>query len=247
MKLALLADLHSNLEALLACLGHAAAAGVDGHVFLGDLVGYNADPVAVLDLVEEHAARGAVVVRGNHDEAVATGDTSSMEPSAASAVHWTRGRLSEAQRGFLASLPLVARIEDAVFVHASADAPAEWTYVTDALLAARSLDASGGRYVFSGHVHVPALYHSAPTGAVGLFRPSARVPIRISRRRRWLCLPGSVGQPRDGTSAASYAIVDLSAETLTFFRVPYDCRGASEKVRAAGLPEALAQRLLRGA
>jgi diadenosine tetraphosphatase ApaH/serine/threonine PP2A family protein phosphatase len=246
MKLALLADLHSNLEATLACLAHAEAAGVEGHAFLGDVVGYNADPGAVLALVEEHAARGAIVVRGNHDAAVATGDTASMDPAAAAAVLWTRERLSEGQRRFLAGLPLVARLDDAVFVHASAERPGDWIYVTDALRAARSLDASGGRYVFSGHVHAPVLYHSSAAGAAGLFEPRAGVPIPVARRRRWACVAGSVGQPRDGSAAASYATVDLAAEVLTFHRVPYDARAAAAKVRAAGLPASLADRLLRG-
>lgn len=246
MKLALLADLHSNLEATLACLAHAAAAGVDGHVFLGDLVGYNADPVAVLRIVEEHAARGAIVVGGNHDAAVATGDTASMDPAAAAAVRWTRARLPADQRLFLAGLPLVARAGDAVFVHASAERPGDWGYVTDPLRAARSVEASGGRWVFGGHVHTPALYHSTAPGTAGVFQPRPGVPIPVARRRRWTCVAGAVGQPRDGNSAASYAIFDPDAEVLTFFRVPYDCVATAEKVRAAGLPIALAERLLRG-
>lgn len=246
MKLALLADLHSNLEATQACLAHAATVGVDAHAFLGDLVGYNADPEAVLRIVEEQVARGALAVRGNHDAAVASGDTGSMEPAAAEAVRWTRARLAEAQRRFLETLPLTARVEDALLVHASAEAPSEWIYVTDGLRADRSMAGSGARYVFSGHVHTQVLYHSSGRGTVGVFHPRPGVPIPVGRRRQWLAVVGSVGQPRDGSSAAAYAVMDLAAEELTFFRIPYDAVAASGKVLSAGLPERLARRLLRG-
>lgn len=247
MTLALLADLHSNLEATNACLAHAEASGADAYAFLGDLVGYNADPGAVLDLVQAYAARGAFVVRGNHDEAVASGDTATMDPSAAHAVAWTRERISEGQRRFLAGLPLVARSGDAAFVHASADAPGEWTYVTTPFLAGRSIAAAGSRYVFSGHVHAPSLYHLSAAGTARAFHPVPAVPIPTARRRSWLAIVGAVGQPRDGSSAASYALADLDAEVTTFFRVPYDAAATAEKVRAAGLPEVLARRLLHGA
>jgi diadenosine tetraphosphatase ApaH/serine/threonine PP2A family protein phosphatase len=246
MKIALLADLHANLEATLACLAHAAASGVDRYAFLGDLVGYNADPGPVVDLVEGYAARGAVVVRGNHDAAVASGDTATMDPSAARAATWTRARLSEGQRRFLGALPLVVRSEGATFVHASADAPAEWAYVADAFLAARSMAAAGTPWVFCGHVHAQVLYHLAASGRARAFQPAPGVSIPVSRRRQWLAIVGSVGQPRDGVSAASYAVADLAAEVATFFRVPYDTASAAEKVRAAGLPETLARRLLHG-
>lgn len=246
MNLALLADLHSNLEATNACLAHAAAAGADAYAFLGDLVGYNADPGPVLEIVEAYAERGAIVVRGNHDAAVASGDTATMDPAAARAVAWTRGRISERQRRLLAGLPLVVRRHGAAFVHASAEAPGEWAYVTTPYLAARSIAAAGTRWVFCGHVHAPALYHGTTSGAASAFDPVPGVPVPIARRRSWLAIVGSVGQPRDGDSAASYALWDVEAEEATFFRVPYDAAAAAEKVRAAGLPEVLVRRLLQG-
>jgi diadenosine tetraphosphatase ApaH/serine/threonine PP2A family protein phosphatase len=131
-------------------------------------------------------------------------------------------------------------------VHGSADAPEEWAYVTDAFLAARSIVAAATPWVFSGHVHAQALYHLAASGRARAFQPVPGVPVPVARRRHWLALVGSVGQPRDGSSAASYAVVDLEAEVATFFRVPYDAATAADKVRAAGLPETLARRLLHG-
>jgi diadenosine tetraphosphatase ApaH/serine/threonine PP2A family protein phosphatase len=246
MKLALLADLHANLEAVTACLAHARGEGAEAHAFLGDLVGYGADPNAVLELVAEHARRGAVVVRGNHDAAVASGRSDTMDKAAAHAVAWTRAALGAAERAFLEALPLVARQGDALFVHASAEAPADWTYVADGLRAQQSLAAAAATYVFCGHVHVPALYYEGAGGRALPFAPEPGVAIPVPPRRRWLAVVGSAGQPRDGLTAACYAVLDRARATLTFHRVPYDFRAAAAKVRAAGLPERLALRLEHG-
>ncbi|HYG70486.1 MAG TPA: metallophosphoesterase, partial [Anaeromyxobacteraceae bacterium] len=123
MKLALLADVHSNLEALGACLAHARAEGAERHAFLGDLVGYGADPEAVLDVVMAHAAAGAIVVRGNHDAAALGYGAERMTATAEEAIRWTQRRLPPRHRDFLARLPLTVRDGALLFVHASADAP----------------------------------------------------------------------------------------------------------------------------
>src|SRR5437868_4236376 len=130
MKLALFADIHSNLEALTACLAHAEALGATRFAFLGDLVGYGADPAAVLDLIGRYASEGAVVVRGNHDEAVTGPDNGRMNVSANAAIEWTRTRLSDRNLAFLAGLPLTVTDRNILFVHASAAAPERWNYVT---------------------------------------------------------------------------------------------------------------------
>jgi len=246
MKLALLADLHSNLAAVEACLSHAEAHGAEAHAFLGDLVGYGPEPDEVLDLVAGHAARGALVVGGNHDAAVVDGRTETMDRTAAAAVEWTRRRISERGRRFLAGLPLVARRDDALFVHASAAYPRAWIYVSDQLRAAESLAASDATWVFCGHVHVPALYHATTARHAAHFAPVPGIAIPVAPRRRWLAVVGSAGQPRDGDPAACYALFDAAAATLTFYRVPYDVRAAVAKVRAAGLPDRLALRLEHG-
>jgi diadenosine tetraphosphatase ApaH/serine/threonine PP2A family protein phosphatase len=248
MKLALLADLHANLEATLACLAHARAAGADAHAFLGDLVGYGADPGALVDLVAAHAARGAVVVRGNHDAAALAGVSPTMHDAASAAIAWTHARLTPGQRAFLDGLPLVARAGPLLFVHASAAAPAAWTYVEDEPSAARSLEAAApARYVLCGHVHAQVLWYAGAAARPVPFRPTPGIAIPVPSHRRWLAIAGSAGQPRDGNPAACYAMLDVEGATLTFHRVPYDIAAAAGKVRAAGLPEALAARLERGA
>src|SRR2546425_11802802 len=109
MKLALFADIHSNLEAITACLAHAQALGAQRYAFLGDLVGYGADPVAVLDLIEQHAANGAIVVLGNHDAAAMGRGIDSLSHNAQTSAIWTQAQLGDKQRNFLASLPLTVR------------------------------------------------------------------------------------------------------------------------------------------
>jgi diadenosine tetraphosphatase ApaH/serine/threonine PP2A family protein phosphatase len=246
MKLALLADIHANLEALGACLAHAREQGAERYAFLGDLVGYGADPAPVVDLIADLVSQGAIAVRGNHDQAALEGGSETMNPTAEQAIAWTRSRLSEGQRSFLAGLPLVAREENMLFVHASANSPSRWIYVSDPLRAAHSLDAAGTSYVFSGHVHEPVLYFTGQAARPVPFKPVPGVPIPVSARRRWLAIIGAAGQPRDGNTAACYALMDPVLSALTFFRVPYDWQTAASKVRAAGLPTRLAKRLAHG-
>jgi diadenosine tetraphosphatase ApaH/serine/threonine PP2A family protein phosphatase len=246
VKLALLADLHANLEAVTACLAHARAEGAERHAFLGDLVGYGADPEAVLDLVMAHAAAGAVVVRGNHDAAAIGEGAERMNASAEEAIRWTQRRLSPEHRAFLASLPLTVREENRLFVHASAREPASWIYVTDGFRAQESLDAAQAGLVASGHVHEPSLWYLTAAQHAAAFTPVPGVAIPIPPHRRWLVIPGSVGQPRDRNTAACWAMADLGGATLTFHRVPYDWATAAGKMRARGLPERLARRLERG-
>lgn len=246
MKMAMFADIHSNLEAISSCLAHARDLGADRFAFIGDLVGYGADPVAVLDLIASHAENGAVVVLGNHD-AAALGRETNLNQHAQAAIAWTRGQLGPSQRAFLQALPLAVREGDMLFVHASAAAPEQWIYITSPAQADASIRAGGASYVFCGHVHEQQLYFRGADGRPALFQPIPDAPIPATRQRQWLAIVGSAGQPRDQNNAACYALFDAERERLTFYRVPYDHRGAAMKVRAAGLPERIALRLERGA
>ena len=247
MKLALLADIHSNLEALGACLDHARTLGVDRYAFLGDLVGYGADPVAVLELIERHVQDGAVVVLGNHDAAVLGQPDDTLNAHARTAIAWTQAQLGERHRAFLESLPLTVRDGDMLFVHASAAAPGQWIYVTSLREARESMRAAAAGFVFSGHVHEQKLYYMGADGRPMPFRPVPGTPIPTARHRQWLAIVGSAGQPRDHSNHACYALADTERARVTFFRVPYDFVGAARKIRSAGLPERAARRLERGA
>lgn len=232
--LALLSDLHANLEALEACLAHARGQGAKRYAFLGDLVGYGADPAAVVARVRQYAAEGAVVLKGNHDEAV-SGSAQGMNEEARRGVAWTRTALDADARRWLASLPLTVREGLVCFVHASAKEPGGWEYVEDAATAERSVRASGATWTFSGHVHRQMLWFG--TDRMKGFRPRPGVILPVGRNRKWLATVGSVGQPRERNPAAGYALFDPRLETLTFHRVSYDHFAAARKIRAAGLPD----------
>ena len=186
MKLALFADIHSNLEALTACLAHAQALGAERYAFLGDLVGYGADPVAVLELIEQHAADGAVVVLGNHDAAAIGRSTNGMNSNARAAIIWTQTQLGERQRAFLGGLPLTVRDDNILFVHASAAAPEQWIYVTGPSEAEESITAGKTNYIFCGHVHEQKLYYMGAGGRPCLSGRSPGLPsLRVSTANGW--------------------------------------------------------------
>jgi diadenosine tetraphosphatase ApaH/serine/threonine PP2A family protein phosphatase len=245
MPLALLSDVHANLEALDACLQHAHEAGARKYAFLGDLAGYGADPEAVIATVRRYVQEGAVAVQGNHDQAIAK-SPGYMNDAALDAIEWQRGRLSTEAKAFLAGLPLCVREGSICFVHASAAIPEHWDYVDSPSEAERSAEAAQTPYTFSGHVHVQELYFGALRGRMSLFRPIPGTSIPVPRHRRWLALVGSVGQPRDGNPSAAYALFDESAGKLTFHRVAYDFRTAADKIRRSGLPASLAYRIEQG-
>lgn len=246
MRTALLADIHSNLEALQACLAHARREGVDRFAFLGDLVGYGADPLACLDIVAGLVDQGAPAVRGNHDSACLGGILPSMSYAARDAIYWTRDRIGPRERAFLAGLPLVVAEDDRQYVHASAEQPEAWPYITGTRDASRALTATAARVLLVGHVHEPLLYFTTPGAALRTFHPVPGVPLPLSEYRRWLIIVGSAGQPRDGNPAACYGLHDADAGAFTHFRVPYDVQAAAKKILDAGLPERLAWRLIRG-
>jgi diadenosine tetraphosphatase ApaH/serine/threonine PP2A family protein phosphatase len=245
MIIALLADIHANREALTACLADAGRRKADRYIFLGDFVGYGADPEWVVDRVMEHTARGALAVLGNHD-AAALGVQERMNETAQAAIEWTRPRLNAAQRDFLKELPLTLTHEGRLFVHASAYEPSQWHYIASTHQARLSLDATTASQTFCGHLHLSMVYHLSLTGKLIEFQPASDIPIPLLRGRKWIAVIGAVGQPRDHNPAACYALLDDVKNTLTYVRVPYDAETAARKVRAAGLPAVLATRLERG-
>jgi predicted phosphodiesterase len=247
MRYGLLADIHANREALAACLSELQRQGVDRYVFLGDLVGYGPDPAWVVDSVMQHVQLGAVAVQGNHDISAAHEPRKELHADARRAIEWTQEALTEAQRGFLAELPLTVDAEpDLLFVHACARNPAAWTYVAGAMEAASSLHATRARVTFVGHVHEPMLYYADVTGRVMNYEPPAAHPIPLIATRRWLAVVGSAGQPRDGNPAACCGIYDAASRQYTLLRVPYDHVETARKVAAAGLPQRFADRLSSG-
>lgn len=245
MRIALMADIHANRQALEACLNHAQAQGADRYVFLGDYVGYGPNPQEVVERIMAEVERGALAVVGNHDQAVADSHES-MNADAETAMAWTRGQLGAEAREFLATLPM--RFEDGprLYVHASPQTYPPWIYVNDGPAAQRALGASRAQTVFCGHTHVTALHGITATGQLVSFQPIPSVPVPLPHHRRWLFVVGSVGQSRDGNPAASYALLDTDRSDLTHFRVPYDVDATALAILRAGLPSTLAHRLQKG-
>jgi putative phosphoesterase len=228
VRWAFLSDIHANLDALGAVLEHLAGQGAE-HVFaLGDLVGYNAEPNEVLRRLRKESV---LCLQGNHDRAVLTGDPAGFNPYATAGVLYTRRILDPEQRAWLASLPEVRDVAvpglRAKLVHGSPRDPlAEYVFPgSPAWLFEELADVAGNPDVVAmGHTHVP---------------------MRVDDRTLFLN-PGSVGQPRDGDPRASYCVLDTTRRSTEFHRVAYDVESAAAKVRAAGLPDVLWQRLLRG-
>ncbi len=249
MKLALLSDIHANLQAFEACMAHARALGAQRFALLGDLVGYGGDPVAVVRQVMQLAGEGAIVLKGNHEE-MAINPAGANKTIGGSTADWTHNQLDDGLRGFLDALPLTHQEDATLLVHASADAPGRWRYVDDERSAIASLDAAAAwpdvRYVFGGHVHQQTLYYRGTGRGLMRFAPTAGVPIPMPRHRHWVATIGSVGQPRDGDPRAMYALFDTTAAQVTFHRVPYDHQAAAAAIRRAGLPEYFAKRLEDG-
>lgn len=245
MRLAILTDIHGNRGAFQAVLADVALRGVDRIVLLGDIVGYGPDPEFCADKAADLVSHGAIALRGNHDEALARPDPG-MSRNARLAIDWTRPRLTSAQIDFLSNLPLQAEEGDALFVHASPQDPASWIYINSHLRAVGAFQSCRARLIFCGHVHLPQLFSMELSGTVRETRIPFGRPLPLIRSRRWLAVVGAVGQPRDRNPAAGYAILDRESGELTFRRVPYDCGATATRLRQAGLPEALALRLLNG-
>jgi diadenosine tetraphosphatase ApaH/serine/threonine PP2A family protein phosphatase len=243
--LAIFADIHANRQAFAACLDAARSRGAERMIFLGDYVGYGADPEWTLETVMDLVDDGALAVLGNHDEAVGT-PTITFNPQAQAAIEWTRARLGVEQRRFLRQLPFALQEDDCLYVHSEASSPADWHYVQSMSDAARSLRATPLHVTFCGHIHSPALYSMSAAAKMTSFVPTSGVAVQLLAGRRWLAVLGSVGQPRDGNPAASFATFDTASQEITWCRVPYDVETAAARIRQHGLPRWLADRLLVG-
>ena len=246
MRYLVISDIHANLEALDAVLAAGAEASYDRVLMLGDLVGYGADPNAVVDRVR--ALPEGTVIRGNHDK-VAAGieSTDGFNHLARVAIAWTAAVLAPANRTYLAELPAgPIAVDDHVEICHGTPFD-EDVYVFDDLDALRSLRTSSRPLCLFGHTHVPAAFCLA-SGELQLVGPPRgdRFQITLDDDTRYLVNCGSVGQPRDGDPRAAYGVLDTRTHELSILRVPYDVAAAQAKIMAAGLPEVLAQRLAMG-
>lgn len=245
MRIAILSDIHANREAFEAVLQAMRRLAPDTLVLLGDIVGYGPDPGLCVDIARELVAAGAICILGNHDEAAVRGPAG-MTPNAHEAALWTRAQLSAGQSAFLDSLPLTAKLDGVLFVHASARDPDAWHYVRDLRSAEACLAATDAATVVCGHTHLPTIFYARAGREPVAFIPLRDVPAPLSAVHRHVVVVGAVGQPRDGDPTACFALLDTQAREVTMVRVPYDTQDTVQKIRAAGLPDWLGLRLQIG-
>ena len=240
--MAVVSDIHANRHAFEATLEAVAASEAAELWCLGDLVGYGAEPDACVELARAHAA---VCLAGNHDMAVA-GEIPLDEFSrgASLAAQWTREVLAAENLEFLHGLSPQGQEGTVGLYHASPRDPV-WEYVLSALLAELCMNAQAHRISLIGHSHV-ALSFNRREGALATGEPRRDNTMLDVSAGEWLLNPGSVGQPRDGDPRASWMLLDLDEMAVSFHRASYDVAGAAAAIRAARLPDSLAERLEYG-
>ncbi len=233
MRLAILSDIHSNLEALNRALSVVDSKGADEVICLGDVVGYGGNPNECVDIIRK---RCSIVLLGNHDAAAL--DLSVAQTFTALArvsAEWTFESLSADNKAFLQSLPLSALKEGAFLVHSSPFEPLEWNYIFSAPDARLAFEHFSEEICFVGHSHVP-----------GVFGEKSGKK-QVKRGERYIVNVGSVGQPRDGNPNLSFGMFDTEKWDYENVRASYDVRLAAEAIMKAGLPHPLADRLGVGA
>jgi diadenosine tetraphosphatase ApaH/serine/threonine PP2A family protein phosphatase len=243
MKYLVVSDVHANLEALEAAL--AKAGPHDAVLVLGDLVGYGADPNAVIDRIRQ--LPNATIIRGNHDK-VGAGieNVEAFNHLAKHAITWTATELTPSNRAWLAALPAGPVNIDSTVEICHGSPFDEDVYIFDDLDARRSLLVTERSLCLFGHTHVPAVYKfDADFHHVGPPRGET-FRLLLDGAAKYLVNCGAVGQPRDGDPRAAFGMLDTNSRTLTVVRVAYDVTAAQAKIIAAGLPDVLAQRLAIG-
>jgi predicted phosphodiesterase len=247
MRFFILSDIHSNIEALEASIQRAKLAGYDAVFCCGDIVGYGPNPVEAIDAVR---GLNAITIRGNHDR-VAAGedDASEFNPHARRAVFWTRDVLPDSYRNYLSSLPVgpLSVHDDAQLVHGAITH--EDDYIFSGSDAASNLRLAEKRLTFFGHSHFPAVFANDAAGkpvSPPTYEFDEFTAVRCDGAQRFLVNPGSVGQPRDGDTRASFLIWDQERGRLEFYRVEYPIEQTQSKMRTANLPSYLIERLSHG-
>jgi len=239
MKYAIIADIHGNLEAFQVVLEDIRNQNANHIVCLGDVVGYNANPKECLDIVRQ---MNIPCVKGNHDEYCSTENhLDGFNPHAAEAVHWTRDQLNPDDKKWLQDLKYSRLAGNFTMVHATLDAPERWGYVFDKLAAAASFPYQNTQVCFFGHTHVPVAFMRDTVVRGGTYSK-----FKIDPSKKYFINVGAVGQPRDNNPKCAYVLYDLDAQTIEIRRLDYDIPAAQKKIRDAGLPERLAERLAFG-
>lgn len=244
VRYGLIADVHSNLQALDAALEWLDDRDVERIYCLGDVVGYGGDPAACVARVRE---RCAGTVRGNHDGAVVDPSIRRwFNPHARKAIERQTELLGEEEKDWLATLPYTIELDEAELVHASFTNPPAFDYVSDRYQAGHELRSLRYRWGFYAHTHVPAAYHQGPDEMEVIRLIEDEAGVALDGEGKYMVNPGAVGQPRDGDPRAACAVFDPGEQRLYWGRIEYDVAAAQAAVRDAGMPEFEAERLAKG-
>ncbi len=239
MKIAIFSDIHANLEALEAVFEDMENQGISHRLCLGDIVGYGASPSETLELVRKKSLH---ILLGNHDEACSTEPGIEYIGHVKAGIDFSLSRLSQEQKIFLKDLPRKMTWENMTLTHSSLFQPERWHYLNTPLNIEVNFQYQKNQICFCGHTHVPVFLEKT----ILTSSQKAKGKYFITPEKRYLINCGAVGQPRDGDPRASYVIYDLNEKSIEFRRVDYDIESAQKKIRDAGLPSVLADRLAKG-
>ncbi|MFQ5791689.1 MAG: metallophosphoesterase family protein [Acidobacteriota bacterium] len=245
MRYLVLSDIHSNLEALTAVLRHVRRKRFDRIVVLGDLVGYGADPNRTVEKIR--SLKRTVVIRGNHDKVcsgIESGET--FNSIALESAKWTQQKLLPRHRTWLACLPRGPVHVDETFAISHGTPLDEDAYIFGEIEALNMFPFFKLPICFFGHSHFPVIFGLNSDGLTTHIPLDSPFRLRLHNGTRYLINPGSIGQPRDGDNRASFGILDSKRMTMTIHRVSYKYEMTQRRIRAAGLPAPLADRLAMG-
>ncbi len=241
MKIAVISDIHGNLEALTAVLRDIEDHQVEETHCLGDVIGYGCDPRACLRLVEENCD---IKLIGNHEYMLmGRSSTEQCNPSAQESFKWTQQELTDYDMALIEKYEMQQSRGDILFIHASTFKPEEWHYIVSREQAGRAFNHLDQSACFFGHSHLPTIFLEMPDEL-----PRAKVghDFLMDPDQRYLINVGSVGQPRDNDPRASYVVADTDTGDIYFNRVEYDIKTTQEKMARARLPKMLIERLSVG-
>ncbi len=236
MTIAIVSDIHANLEALQCVLEYLKENEVDKIYCLGDVIGYGPNPNECIDLVRENCE---TILMGNHDyAAIGIGDIQNFNEYAKLATFWTREKLTATNIEFVKSWPFTYDLDNSFLVHASPKNPSNWDYVLSVTNAQKHLKTFEQKICFIGHSHVPVIFSKS-----NYYRQTKFV---FKKNQKYLVNVGSVGQPRDGDPRSCFVIYDDENNTIEYVRLDYEIQKTYNKIIKAGLPVFLAERLLKG-
>ena len=247
MRVAILSDIHANIEAFEAVLADARSHSAEHFLCLGDTIGFNGDPAACMNTA---AGLFAAAVRGNHEQALLQRGLFGV-PLYTTMMDRTTAMLSAEHLAAIRTLPARAQWQGITLVHASPVQAEAWQRLATVPAARTAFEAFEGQLCFFGHTHRATIFKQSESGSVSIipavYAEGGSCTVELEQNSRYLINPGSVGQPRDLDPRAAYAILDTESRTLTLRRVNYDVEAAAAKISNTGLPASFATALRKGA